>query len=188
MFEFLPRVNQTVGYLLSPISHFLYRRLFLTPNKLSILAFLLGTSAVVFILMHQIGLAMILVGISLIIDMFDGLVARQFHLETKIGKQLDLAFDRTNEAMLFIALAYIDKVSLKIALLAILAILLMSVLKKKSKFDPGFKRIILFVGYGLNNFELALQIIFFVNLAGFAISTIILDYNRQVHHDASVLD
>ena len=102
-----------------------------------------------------------------------------FKLESKLGEKLEFIFDTTNEAMWFLALAFIGLASFKIAILAIVAVVLSRVFRRQTKFDPGFKRTILLVGYFLNNFELALQIIFLVNLIAFVANLLILDHRHQ---------
>lgn len=155
----------------------------IVPNQISIISFIVGTISVAFVLLQKIEMALFLLLIALIFDGLDGALARYAKLESKLGEKLELIFDRANEAMWFLALAVVNLTSFRIAILAIVAILLMSALRSKSNFDPGFKRTILFIGYFLNNFQLALEVIFLVNLSGFVASALILDYKYQKRAD-----
>jgi len=175
-------INKKVNKLLSPLLKLLCS-VGITPNQVSATGFIIGTISVIFVLLQKIEIALILLFISLIFDSIDGALARYTKSESRLGEKLELIFDRTNETMWFLALAMIDLVSLKIAILAIIAILLMSTLRNKSNFDPGFKRTILFIGYFINNFQLAIEVIFLVNLIGFVISMLILDYKYQKQAD-----
>lgn len=175
-------INKTSKKVLSPLLK-LFSSVGFTPNQLSIIGFIIGTVSVVFVLLQKIEIALILLLITLIFDGLDGALARYAQLESGLGEKLELIFDRTNEAMWFLALAAVSLVSFKIAILAITAILLMSLLRKKTNFDPGFKRTILFIGYFLNNFQLALEAIFLVNLFGFVVNMLILDYKYQKQAD-----
>lgn len=178
MYKFIPVVNHKVNQILAPVLKGI-DRLGITPNQLSISGFVLGTVSVVFVLMQKINLAVIFLSLAMALDLLDGSLARYAKLESKLGERLELVFDRTNEIMWFLALVVVGLVSLKMAFLAVIAILLMTNLRHKSNFDPGFKRVILLFGYLLNNFELALEIIFLANLFGFVVSLLILDYQYQ---------
>lgn len=183
MYKSTSSINKKANKVLSPLLRQL-NSVGITPNQISIIGFIIGTISVVFVLLEKIEIALILLLITLIFDAIDGALARYAKLESKLGEKLELIFDRTNEAMWFLALAVINLVSFKIAILAIVAILLMSALRGQSNFDPGFKRTILFIGYFLNDLSLALKVIFLVNLFGFVISMLVLDYKYQKQVDA----
>lgn len=184
MYKSTSFINKKTNKVLLPLLKLLCS-IGIIPNQISVVGFIIGTISVVFVLLQKIEIALILLLITLIFDGLDGALARYAKLESKLGKKLELIFDRTNEAMWFLALAIVSLVSLKIAVLAIVAILLMTTLRNKSNFDPGFKRTILFIGYFLNNFQLALEVIFLVNLFGFLISMLILDYKYQKQADVN---
>lgn len=168
-----------------PIAKIVHRNLGFSPNKLSVTSFVIGSFSVVAVLFQKIEIALGFLLISLIFDGLDGVVARLYNLESKTGERLELVFDRANEAMLFLALAATGYAELRLAILAIIAILLMTTLRDRTKFDPGFKRTILFLGYFVG-FTLALKVIFWVNLVGFIINMLILDYSRQKLLDKGV--
>lgn len=172
-------INRKVERFISPVLELLHKKCGLTPNAVSIIGFVVGTISVGFVLFKKIELALLLLLLTMIFDGLDGALARKFNLQTKLGEKFELFFDRINEMMWFLALAFIGLASFKIAILAIVAILLITSVREKSKFDPGFKRTVLFIGYLINNFEIALILIFLANLAGFIISLIIIDHKHQ---------
>ena len=59
-----------------------------------------------------------------------------------------------------------------------MAVVLVRILRKKAKFDPWFKRMVLVFGF-FTSFDLALTIIFGANLLGFAVQMLIIDYRYQ---------
>ncbi len=184
--QFVSVLTQKVDRVLNPIIEFLHLRLKLTPNQISVIGFLFGLIATGLILFNRIGFALLFLAISQVFDGLDGGVARRFNLESKTGERLDVYLDRSNEFVLFLALAYVGQVSYSMALLAFLAILLMTSLAEKSKFDPGFKRISLYIGYFVG-FEFVLKAVFWVNLIGFVVSMIIIDYKDQQEKDRKAL-
>jgi phosphatidylglycerophosphate synthase len=183
MHHLFPSLNNKVAAVLSPFLKPLHVKLGLTPNKITILSFCIGSVAPFLILFNHLGIALIVLLFALIFDGLDGAMARFLRQESKHGEKLDLIFDRTNEAMLFFALAYKGYTSVTISLLAFSAIILLSSVKERSKLDPGCKRVMLFVGYFFGNFELALAITFVANLAGFVVGLLILDYRYQKDTD-----
>lgn len=183
MYKYNFTIARKVDRLLLPIAKLFHKGLGLTPNNLSVISFLVGSAAVILVLFQKIEIALIMLFISLIFDGLDGITARLYNLESDKGEKIELVFDRANEGMIFLALAAKGYVELRLAILAIIAILLMTTLRKRAKFDPGFKRSILFPGYFVG-FPLAFKIIFWVNLLGFIINMLILDYSRQRKLDA----
>ena len=183
MYKYNFTIARKVDRLLLPIAKFFHKGLGLTPNNLSLISFIVGSAAVILVLFQKVEIALVILLISLIFDGLDGIVARLYNLESNRGEKLELFFDRTNEVMIFLALVAKGYIELRLAILAILAILLMTTLRKRAKFDPGFKRSILFPGYFVG-FALAFKVIFWVNLLGFIINMLILDYSRQRKLDA----
>jgi hypothetical protein len=90
---------------------------------------------------------------------------------------------------MFLALAYTGHVTLLIAVLAFVAILLVTLVEPFSKFDPGFKRFMLYFGYlatvlfDVRGFQIAMNVVFFANLIAFVVGTIIADYRLQAEVD-----
>lgn len=71
-----------------------YKKIFTAPNILSLFRIVLIVPSVYYILMENYILAMILLIISGITDMFDGIVARQLNQITKLGQVLDPVADK----------------------------------------------------------------------------------------------
>lgn len=165
-----------------PLAALAHEGLGITPNQASLLSFCLGTGAVVAIFGGQVGIALLFLAFTMLVDGLDGAIAREYNLISKNGRWFDMGLDAINEIMLFFALAFTGYVEMKFAFLASFAVILIRTIRDKSGFDPGVKRVALFLGY-FTSFELALQIIFFANIAGFAIGTVITDYRYQKHID-----
>lgn len=165
-----------------PIAAWVHETLGITPNQASVIAFCLGTGAVIAILAGQVGAALWILLLTMCIDGLDGAIAREYNLASKKGKWVDMGLDTANEIMLFFALAFMGYVEVTSAALASIAVILIRIIRDKSGFDPGLKRAILFLGY-FTSFEFALQIIFFANIASFAIGTVIADYALQKKND-----
>ncbi len=53
----------------------------------------LGGFAIIFTLKGELNLSLLLIFIAALADRFDGLVARKFHIESELGKQLDSMSD-----------------------------------------------------------------------------------------------
>lgn len=170
-----------------------HERLGLSPNQISTIGFTIGIAAALFAGWGSILTGMILLAISQIVDGLDGGVARRYGLGSKEGEQLDMLYDRLNELAIFLALAYIGQVTWLLAILAFVAILLITLIEPISGFDPGFKRFMLYFGYlatvlfHVRGFQLAMNVIFFANLAAFAIGTIMVEYRLQRDIDAQAI-
>ena len=178
---------------LNVLIRFSYEKLHLTPNEISTIGFITGVIAATLVTTRSIGIGMCVLAISQIIDGIDGGVARRYNLQSSKGQMLEILYDRSNELMMFLALTTIGEVSLRMSLLAFVAILLITAIEPKSKFDPGFKRFVLYFGYiatvlfSLRGFEIAMHIIFFANLFGFIIGTILVDYRLQKEIDTQAI-
>jgi hypothetical protein len=105
-----------------------------------------------------------------------------------------VVFDRACELAFFLALAYVGLASFRMALLAFTAIMLITWIEPRSKFDPGFKRFMMYFGYAamvlfqVRGFEIALHVVFFANLLGFVIGTILVDYRFQQEVDRQAIE
>src|SRR5258706_4698505 len=156
---------------------FVHERLGLTPNQISTIGFLVGISAAVVVAAGSVARGLILLAVSQIIDGLDGGVARRYNLQSEKGQMFEIVYDRLNELAIFLALAYIGQVTYFMAILAFVAILLVTVVEPLSKFDPGFKRFMIYFGYlatmlfEVKGFQIAMHVIFFANLIGFVIGT-----------------
>ncbi len=172
---------------------FAHETLGLSPNQLSTVGFVVGLAAAATTATGAVGSGMGLMALSQIIDGLDGGVARRYGLQSKTGQMLEVLYDRMNELTMFLALAFIGQVTYFMAALAFVAILLVTVQEPYSKFDPGFKRFMLYFGFAATRlfdvagFQIALNVVFFANLAGFAIGTIVADYRLQKTVDGQAL-
>ncbi len=172
---------------------FVHETLGLTPNQISTIGFIVGIAAAVAVAAGALIPGLILLALSQIIDGLDGGVARRYNMRSERGQQLEVIFDRLNELAIFLALAFIGEVTLFIAVLAFVAILLVTLIEPLSRFDPGFKRFMIYFGYivglifHIRGFQLALNVVFFANLAAFAIGTILVDYRLQQEIDKQAI-
>jgi phosphatidylglycerophosphate synthase len=179
--------------ILSILIRFVHERLGLSPNQISTIGFVVGMIAAGVVASGHLVEGLIILAISQIIDGLDGGVARRYNLQSATGQKLEVIFDRFNELAIFLALAFVGLASYRMAILAFVAILLITVVEPKSKFDPGFKRFMMYFGYlatilfNIQGFEIALHVVFFANLLGFVVGTILVDYRLQQEIDAQAI-
>jgi phosphatidylglycerophosphate synthase len=172
---------------------FFHETLGLSPNQISAIGFVVGIVAAVVVASGRLIDGLLLLAFSQIIDGIDGGVARRYNLQSPLGQKLEVIFDRTNELAIFLALAFIGEITVAIAMLAFTAILLVTVIEPLSKFDPGFKRFMIYFGYlatilfQVRGFQIALNVVFFANLLAFAIGTIMVDYRFQKQVDIQAI-
>jgi phosphatidylglycerophosphate synthase len=166
---------------------FAHEKLGLTPNQISFMGFVAGMLAAGAIALDRIEIGMALMFISQFLDGLDGTIARKFGLQTALGEQLEVVFDRSVECFMFLALAFAGKVGYTEAVLAFVAILLLTSLVKRSGVDLGFKRVVLYIGYFIG-FPLAVQLAFWVNLGGFVLSMLVIDYRVQREDDRKAIE
>ncbi len=172
---------------------FAHETLGLSPNQISTIGFVIGIGAAITVAAGALLPGLLLLAVSQIIDGLDGGVARKYHLQSKRGQVFEVVFDRANELAIFLALAYIGEVTYFIAVLAFVAILLVTAVEPFSRFDPGFKRFMVYFGYlasllfGIQGFQIALTVVFFANLVAFAAGTIIADYRLQREIDTQAI-
>jgi phosphatidylglycerophosphate synthase len=172
---------------------FAHEKLGLTPNGISTLGFVIGMVAAGLVAAGFLLSGLIVMALSQIIDGLDGGVARRYNLQSSTGRMLETVYDRLNELAIFLALAFTGYATYTMVGLAFIAILLVTILEPFSGFDPGFKRFVIYFGYAammllhLPGFQIALQVIFFANLAGFAAGTIMVDYRLQEEIDRQAI-
>ncbi len=171
--------------ILGSLITFAHEELGLSPNQISTIGFVVGMIAAVLVAMGFLLAGLIALAVSQIIDGLDGGVARKYNLQSQRGQMLEVVYDRTNELAIFVALASVGLVSWRMAILAFVAILLVTIIEPLSKFDPGFKRFMIYFGYlialvfHVRGFEIAMNVIFWANLTGFVVGTILVDYRLQ---------
>ncbi len=166
MFEYFPKLDKFFTKLSNPILYFLHKRMGFTPNNLSVIAAFFGFWGIFFVLTEKSTLAFIFIIIVYqAFDFLDGQVAKKYNLITKKGKILDLAIDKTIEFSLIFSFVFLKKVDLKIAVITSLSLLILIIVKEKSKFDFGLKKIGIFSGY-LFGFNLAFLLVLLFNVIG----------------------
>jgi len=172
---------------------FSHETLGLSPDALSGIGLAIGLLASAAAGTAHIRAGMVLLALSQIVDGLDGGVARRYGLQSERGRTIEAVVDRTCEITFFLALALAGVATMKIALLASVAVLLVTMGERVSGFDPGFKRFMLYFGYAIwslggdAGFEIALSVVFFANLAGFAYGTILADYRFQREVDDAAI-
>ncbi len=180
--------RESDGFLRIPIV-VAHEKLGLSPNGISTIGFVAGLAAALLVAGGLLLPGLIVMAVSQIIDGLDGGVARRYNLQSSTGRMLETLYDRLNELAILLALAYTGYVTYTMVGLAFIAILLVTMLEPLSGFDPGFKRFVIYFGYvamtlfHVRGFQIALEVIFFANLAGFAVGTILVDYRLQEEID-----
>ncbi|MFU8793371.1 MAG: CDP-alcohol phosphatidyltransferase family protein [Acholeplasmataceae bacterium] len=84
-------------------------KLRMSPNMITVLAFIIGVSAGVFIAFGQIAIPIVLLWTSGLLDVIDGTVARLTNKNSKMGAYLDLIFDRMAEAAIILGFYFLFK-------------------------------------------------------------------------------
>ncbi|MFX0013087.1 MAG: CDP-alcohol phosphatidyltransferase family protein [Promethearchaeota archaeon] len=174
----IPGLKKRYDQIMMPISDFFHMTLKLQPNHVSCIGFLIGLFSVILVLGGYWQAGLIIMAVSLLFDGIDGNIARLYSLESETGEKLELLFDRSLETLLFLAFAIVNGINFGLVFLVIYSILLMTSLRDKAKFDPGLKRIALFLGF-IISFEMIFNIVFLVHIGSFMLQIIILDYANQ---------
>ena len=170
---------------------FSHETLGLSPDAISGIGLAFGVLAAGVTATGHAAAGLVLLAVSQIVDGLDGGVARKYGLQSEHGRVVEAVVDRTCEVAYFCALAFAGLAPWKLALLASSAVVLVTFSERASGFDPGFKRFMMYFGWvlwafwGLDGFTIALTVVFFANLAGFAWGTILADYRFQASVDAA---
>ena len=168
---------------LRPIVRLLHVSLGLSPSQVSWGALWVSLVAAVLIALGHLGIGLGVMAFGQVLDGLDGAIAREFGLSSEQGHRLDTIFDRVSETAIFAAFAVAGLVPVSSAVLAIVAVLLLTSVCDRSGLDPGVKRFALYFGHWVP-YPTLFALIFGVNLAAYVIGLLIIDCQFQIKMDA----
>lgn len=159
MYEYAPSLQKTYTKIFQGSAKFAHETLHLTPNQISVVAFLVSLIGLAYFYFHFALVAVILTLIALLLDGLDGTMARTYNMKTRLGFIFETVFDGTHEILLYPVLALAGYVHWYLAITAVIIFLVLRIWKYKNQniFDAGFKRVGVVFGYILG-FEFVLAI------------------------------
>jgi len=183
MYEFAPVLGTAVDRGIRPVLRFVHVTLGLSPDQVTWAAFWVSAIAAAVFATGRVVPALVLMGIGQVLDALDGGIARQFGLVSAAGHRLDTRLDRASEIAIFLGCALGGLVSFRLAVLASVAVLVLTTIVDRSRLDPGVKRFALYFGIWVP-YPLIFSIIFIVNLAAYVVGLLVIDCRFQRDMDA----
>jgi phosphatidylglycerophosphate synthase len=176
-------LRQLADRLARPLARLFHERLGLSPAQVTWAAFWASAAAAAAIALGKVPLGLGLMALGQVLDGLDGAIARSYGLSSEQGHRLDTLLDRASESLVFLAFPVAGLVPTMHALLAVAAVLLLTTVCDRARFDPGFKRVVLYFGAWVP-YATLFGIIFGVNLAAYVIGLLIIDCQFQNRMDA----
>ena len=174
MYDFAPGIGRALDRSMRPLLKFCHVSLGLSPAQVTWAAFGVSVAAGLAIAAGRLTWGLGLMAFGQVLDGIDGGIAREFGLASEAGRRL---------AVIFAGFAVAGVVPVKLALLALAAILLMTSIADRSRLDPGVKRFALYFGLWLP-FPLIFELIFAVNLTAYVVGLFLIDIQFQRRMDA----
>jgi len=175
--------RSTADRLTKPLIRFAHRALGLSPSQMTWAAFGASVAAAIAVGAGRLELGLGLMALGQVLDGLDGGIAREYGLVCEAGRRLDTRLDRASEGVIFAGFAVGGFAPLQVIALAFLAIMLMTSIVGRSNLDPGFKRVVLYLGLWVP-YPVLFKVIFAVNLAAYVVGLLVIDCRFQLKMDA----
>jgi phosphatidylglycerophosphate synthase len=175
--------RSTADRLTRPLIRLAHRGLGLSPSQMTWAAFGASVAAAIAVGAGRLELGLGLMALGQVLDGLDGGIAREYGLVSEAGRRLDTRLDRASEGVIFAGFAVGGFAPLQVIALAFLAIMLMTSIVERSNLDPGFKRVVLYLGLWAP-YPVLFKIIFAVNLAAYVVGLLVIDCRFQLKMDA----